>query len=298
MAARLVSVIALIGGATASVDVARGGALPVLRFRGGASTYPAPVRYNYESMRVTTPQPQPIVEEPTMSDAERVYVTQQFEKPQVRLAFLRKVYSLVFSQLVLTAAIIYALRTVPGLLPGIMQRLGMSVGLLPIVPLLLLGFTSSGQGATSPLAYFLLLAFTCFEGLAVGAITWAFPTALIMKAAGATAIATGGLTTYALTTKRDFTASTGILFSALLGITFLGLLQLFLGGDLLMTMRISLGLVVFCAYLVVNTQMMMGGNKKRQLRPNEHIMAAVTIYTDIIQIFLHVLASMARSQND
>ena len=57
-------------------------------------------------------------------------------------------------------------------------------------------------------------------------------------------------------------------------VLFLGLLQLVFGGDMLMTMRISLGLVVFCGYLVYNTQMMMGGKKNgRQIRPNEHIMA-------------------------
>ena len=50
-------------------------------------------------------------------------------------------------------------------------------------------------------------------------------------------------------------------------------------------------------YLVVNTQMMMGGNKKRQLRPDEHIMASVTLYTDIINIFLHMLASMNANDN-
>ena len=51
---------------------------------------------------------------------------------------------------------------------------------------------------------------------------------------------------------------------------------------MLHTARSALGVLVFCAYLVVNTQMMMGGGKKRQLRPTEHIMAALTIYTDII----------------
>ena len=33
-----------------------------------------------------------------------------------------------------------------------------------------------------------------------------------------------------------------------------------------------------------------------QIRPNEHILAAVTLYTDIVQIFLHIAASMARDE--
>ena len=42
--------------------------------------------------------------------------------------------------------------------------------------------------------------------------------------------------------------------------------------------------------------MMMGGKKKRQIRPTEHIMAAVTLYSDIINIFLHLVATMSREE--
>ena len=125
---------------------------------------------------------------------------------------------------------------------------------------------------------------------------------------------------------------------------------------MMQTVRSSLAVLVFCAYIVVNTQMvsprthhataeamsarrrfsltrwcarrpqMMGGNKRRQMRPTDHIMAAVTLYTDILNLvrpvrscpepatrdecvlplesrmrrrqFLHIVASMARSQAD
>ena len=203
-----------------------------------------------------------------MSDAEKIQVLQQFQRPAVRMAFLRKVYGIVTAQLVLTALVVYALRTVPGLLPSIVRRLGVSIGLLPILPLALLSF---GQSAGGVLAYALLVLFTATEALAVGAFTWAIPTAVLMRAAGATAVATGGLSLYALNTRRDFTMMGGMLFSCLLGLLSLGVLQLIFGGSYLLAMRSSLGLVVFCAYLVVNTQMMMGGNKKRQVRTRHQL---------------------------
>jgi hypothetical protein len=89
---------------------------PLLALRGGAaSTYPLPLRYSYESgvarpTQAPPPRVEPTVEEPSdaMSDAERVYVLQQFEKPAIRLAFLRRVYALVSAQLVLTAAVVCA----------------------------------------------------------------------------------------------------------------------------------------------------------------------------------------------
>ena len=82
----------------------------------------------------------------------------------------------------------------------------------------------------------------------------------------------------------------------MVGLLVIGLLQFMMPGPLLHSLHSSLGVLLFCGYLVVNTQMMMGGGKQRQLRPDEHIMAAVQIYTDIIGIFLHVLSSMARDE--
>ena len=34
-----------------------------------------------------------------------------------------------------------------------------------------------------------------------------------------------------------------------------------------------------------------------QVRPDEHILASVNIYTDIINLFMHVLASYLRNSN-
>ena len=35
-----------------------------------------------------------------------------------------------------------------------------------------------------------------------------------------------------------------------------------------------------------------------QLRPTDHVLAAVSIYTDIINIFMNILISMARADRD
>ena len=43
---------------------------------------------------------------------------------------------------------------------------------------------------------------------------------------------------------------------------------------------------------------MMGGQKAVQIRPDEHILAAANIYTDIINLFMHVVASMMRDQRE
>ena len=253
-----------------------------------------------QGMQTTSPQPaqSSSTSADNMSDAERVYVLQQFERPAVRLAFLRKVYSTVFVQLSITAAIIAALRANPQFLYALVGKLGQSLFFLPLLPVLLLSTLENERTSGSGLAYFLLALFTVFEGLAVGAVSSQFPLALVLRAAFATAAATGGLSAYALTTRRDFTVFGGLLSSCVTAVFTLSLLQLFMGGNLLHSLHAGLGTLMFCAYLVYNTQMMMGGGKRRQLRPNEHILGAVQIYTDIMGLFMQVLSSMARAERD
>ena len=46
--------------------------------------------------------------------------------------------------------------------------------------------------------------------------------------------------------------------------------------------------LLFTAFLIYDLQLLMGG-RKYELDPDEYVFAAVTIYVDIIQIFLSVL---------
>lgn len=233
-----------------------------------------------------------------MSDAERVHVLQQFERPQVRLAFLRRVYGIVAVQVALTAGIVAILRTHPEYVVALARTLGQGLFFLPLLPVFLLHFLEEQRTSGSALAYGLLGLFTLFESLAVGAISSQAPLNLVLRAAFATTSATGALSLYALTTRRDFTVFGGMLSSAITGLMVLSLMQVFLGGNWVHSLHAGLGTLIFCAYLVYNTQMMMGGNKKRQLRPNEHILGAVQIYTDIMGLFMHLLVSMAKADRD
>ena len=135
------------------------------------------------------------------------------------------------------------------------------------------------------------------EGVAIGAVTLPLPIDLLLRAATTTSVAVGGLSVYALTTRRDFTTFGGLLVSALFALVALGVMQALFGGSWLRSAHVGFSTLVFCAYLVINTQMMMGGDKKRQIRPDEHILAALNLYTDIINIFMNILASMARDRD-
>lgn len=48
-------------------------------------------------------------------------------------------------------------------------------------------------------------------------------------------------------------------------------------------------------FLAVDTQLLLG-NKELSLSPEEYVFAALTLYTDVINIFLYILAIIGRAR--
>ena len=59
---------------------------------------------------------------------------------------------------------------------------------------------------------------------------------------------------------------------------------------------LSLTSLFLLQFLAVDTQLLLG-NKKMALSPEEYIFAALNLYTDIINIFLYILAIVGRSRD-
>ena len=71
------------------------------------------------------------------------------------------------------------------------------------------------------------------------------------------------------------------------------LMQFLFGASSLVRMAQSyFTALLFSGYLLYNTQLMMGGDKSRQVRPDEWLLAAVSIYTDVINLFMAILEIM------
>ena len=58
----------------------------------------------------------------------------------------------------------------------------------------------------------------------------------------------------------------------------------------------AVGALVFSLYLIYDTQMMLGGNHKNSISPEDYIFAALSIYLDIMQLFLHILRLISSSE--
>merc|ERR1712048_73275 len=139
-----------------------------------------------------------------------------------------------------------------------------------------------------PYNYALLGKFTVSESFFVGVISMQYDTQVVIMALCTTALVVAGLTAYAFQTKYDFTTFGGILFCSLFCLLGFGFMTMFIQNHVMEIMYSSVGALIFSCYLVFDIQLLMHG-KRVQLSPDDYVFAALNLYLDIVQLFLHIL---------
>uniref|UniRef100_A0A8D3BEB2 Glutamate receptor, ionotropic, N-methyl D-aspartate-associated protein 1b (glutamate binding) n=1 Tax=Scophthalmus maximus TaxID=52904 RepID=A0A8D3BEB2_SCOMX len=129
----------------------------------------------------------------------------------------------------------------------------------------------------------------------VGMIASFHQTDSVIMAVGITAVVCFTVVIFSLQTKYDFTSCHGVLFVCLIVLIFFGLLCIFIRNRILHIVYAGLGALLFTCFLAVDTQLLLG-NKEMSLSPEEYVFAALTLYTDIINIFLYILAIIGRAR--
>jgi hypothetical protein len=135
-----------------------------------------------------------------------------------------------------------------------------------------------------------LAGFTIAEGLLLGVATSTYSANSVLLAVGICALIVLGLTIFALQTRIDFTMMNGILFVLVLCLVLFGFFCAIFRSQIMMVLYASLGAIIFSCYIVVDTQMMMGGKHKYALDPEEYVFASLNLYLDIINLFLMILS--------
>ncbi|XP_022138741.1 BI1-like protein isoform X2 [Momordica charantia] len=173
------------------------------------------------------------------------------ESPQLRWGFIRKVYAIISMQLLLTAAVAAAV---------------VFVRPIPIF------FVRTTPGM---IAY-------------VGIVIFTFIGEIILEAAALTSGVVVGLTLYtfwAVKQGHDFSFLDPFLFASLLVLFLFGLIQiLFPLGKLSVMIYSALSALLFCGYIVYDTD-----NLIKRFSYDDYIWAAVTLYLDIVNLFLALL---------
>lgn len=117
-------------------------------------------------------------------------------------------------------------------------------------------------------------------------------------AIGITLVVVFALTVFAFQTKIDFTMMGGVLMVCCLVLMLFGLcLALFGTNNIMYTVYASLGALLFSIYIIYDTQLMMGGNHKFSISPEEYIFAALNLYLDVINLFMYILILVGGSRD-
>ncbi|XP_003744427.1 protein lifeguard 1 [Galendromus occidentalis] len=233
--------------------------------------------------------PQPGYEQPPAYGADGGMAGSGFSSKEIRQVFVRKVYTLLSIQLLVTTAFIVFFSTNQGTTRWVRENPGVILaGYLVFIITYFSLVCCEGVRRNHPGNLILLSVFTLAMSFMTGVITTAYKIDSVMLALGICAICCIGVTLFSFNTKYDFTSCAGVLFVLLIALIVFGFVLIFTHSPIAQKIYAGLGAMLFMAFLAFDTQMIMGG-KKVELSPEEHVFATIMLYMDIVQIFLFLL---------
>ncbi|VVC95815.1 protein lifeguard 2 [Leptidea sinapis] len=214
-----------------------------------------------------------------------------FSEQSIRKAFIRKVYSILMCQLLVTMGFIALFVFHEPTVQFVRNNSYLFwIALVALVVCLISMACCENVRRTSPMNFIFLFIFTLAQSFLLGVTCSNFQVNEIFMAVGITAAVCLGLTLFAFQTKWDFTMMGGALVAASMILLMFGLIAIFIpSNNIVRLVYASLGVLIFSLYLVYDTQLMLGGKHKYSISPEEYIFAALNLYLDIVNIFLFIL---------
>ncbi|GAX17107.1 uncharacterized protein FisN_5Hu493 [Fistulifera solaris] len=247
-----------------------------------------------------------------IGDQETRDMINSFLARESRNSFIAKVYGILAAQLIFTALSVTVFGTNPAIKRWI---LGSGLGiyaplvcaLISLCTVLVMTFSTHAR-RSSPLKYNLLALFTFGEAISVGFVTSFYKFRSVVTAMLATALATTAISVYTVRQKNpryDLTqwgaalSSCGLVFVTL---SFVKLLQSFGTIPTIIPLNDSLfaflGACMFSFYLAHDTRLIVAGkHSKYRMNNEDYVFGAMTLYMDIISLFLQLLDLLADKDN-
>lgn len=264
----------------------------------------APNSSHVQSYR-SPPQYRQTQEHDDIQSATKEKFAEAFLKREDRNRFIARVYAILTGQLLFTAGTVHLFHLNPQVTDWMLySQPGRKV---PLFGLLLstvawwVALSSPQARRSSPMKWPILLAFTAGESIAVGFISSVYNYSTVIRAITVTGISTLFVTAYTFLQKNPkFDLSQWGRALSGLGMAFLlyGLihvLELF-GilpyGFLPYTEALYsiLGASLFNLYLAHHTRLIVAGKSaKYQMSEKDYVLGAMSVYSDIINVFLYIL---------
>jgi len=221
-----------------------------------------------------------------------VFKNLDFTEKTIRRGFIRKVYGILMVQLLITGGFMSIFMFVEPVKMFAREQAQTSVivAMITIIVIVVIMMCSTNARRKAPGNYIFLTMFTLGMSFLLGIVSAASDRDEIFIALGICALVTFGLTVFAWQTKYDFTMCHGALFTLLLTLTAVGIGMWFLPTNRESQLMLAgFGAFVFSLLLIHDTQIIIGGNHHLAISPEEYVFAALTLYLDIINLFLRIL---------
>ncbi|KAL8834295.1 MAG: hypothetical protein Q9205_002198 [Flavoplaca limonia] len=210
----------------------------------------------------------------------------------IRMQFIRKVYSILTVQIFATMALSSVSFWSTGYKDWIQSNQWMMwVSLFGAIGFMLLTFWKRKSYPTNLL---FLGGFTALEAYSISVIVSYYRSKIVLEALIITAAIFVALTVFACQSKYDFTSWMPYLFGGLWVLIIFGFMSAFFPYNSKVELVYgAVAALIFSGYILVDTQLVM-----RHYHVEEEIAAAISLYLDIINLFLAILRILNSQQNN
>jgi hypothetical protein len=207
---------------------------------------------------------------------------------EIKAGFIRKVYGILSMQLCLTVVGAATFMFVESARTFALSSMGVFYTAL-FLPFGVL-FALFCYKNKHPVNMYLLALFTACEAYTVGVVCAVYYQQgygmVVLQALLLTAAVFISLTSYVFVTKKDFSWMGGALYMGLIVLVMWGFINMIypIGGGMGHAIFSLLGALLFSGYILYDTSLIM-----HHMGPDDYIMASVSLYLDIINLFLYLL---------
>ncbi|EAS31207.3 bax Inhibitor family protein [Coccidioides immitis RS] len=210
----------------------------------------------------------------------------------IRMQFIRKVYSILTVQLLVTAGLSAVSFFNDTYRTWVQSNAWMMF--VSIIGALVFMLLTYWKRKSYPSNLLFLSIFTLLEGYAVSVVTSFYNSRIVIQALVLTLGLFLALTLFACQTKYDFTSWIPYLFFALWFLILFGFMTMFFPmGSKMELIYGSIAALIFSAYILVDTQLVM-----RHHHVEEEIAASISLYLDVINLFLAILRILNSQSNN
>ncbi|KAI3680823.1 hypothetical protein L6452_35599 [Arctium lappa] len=220
-------------------------------------------------------------------EAQKHYPSQK-EDPQLRWGFIRKVYSILTLQLLLTIIVASIVVVTPRINQFFHTRNGFIVYIIIAIFTLIIGLVMQCVVERHPVNMIMLGLFTIGFSIMVGVSCVFSNGKIILEASILTTVLVVSLTLFTFWAAKqgyDFNFLGPFLFITLVLVLLFSMIQIFFPMGSLVRMIISFVIaLIYCGFIIYDTD-----NMIKRCSYDQYIMAAAMLYIDMIQLFVTLL---------